>query len=638
MKKLFYIALSALMMLPAVSCKQKYDPTGGQTHYILALSCDPKYSLTKESTDGFLAVEVNPVGTPMAELAEFRCDPEGIISCSLTNTGVNITPLAIGKTTLTVSSKANSDIYAQCEVTVTKVPVLPKSVEVVKTDTHYSGGELSLGIGDNFQLEAKVKNVDNAYTTEYPVKWSLVSGDCVTVTEAGKVTAKSGSTSSAVVKVELKDYPDISATVKVNVKKAPTGLSISYTGAYTPNGNGEIVMKKGKTTQFVVNVQPADANPALTVSVSNSLTISASVSGNVVTVTGVSVSSTTATVTVSSPYNSGISKNVKFYVFEYDKNDVKPGDYVYTNGDGSQIRSADSGLRNLTPLVYVNPSTGNIASKPTFPGTTLPGYSNFNHIGVVVQDFLPSDNDFLGCGRFEQCRNKSNAKELYHYNVKGFRKSDLGGFTNSSSSHALVISKVIRSKSKMWQEATEDKAIAICSRKANDFYLSQLYGLLAFSDTQQADLKAYWEPDPVDPTKKVYPYADIAYVESGFVAHLLLRFFNAKQDKSDRKVLPVESIDGSPSLPKLTFEGKLGHTGWFLPGKLEWDAVQRNRIIVGNSLSQTNAGDALGGTYYWSTEETGKSEAYVYNPGLDSNYRKEVNKNTTYAVRGVFWL
>ena len=637
MKKLLYLALAAVV---AAACGgKKIDPhSGNKGSYLLSLSMEESYSISMDA-QGSIPVTAEYTGASLADLAEISCAPKNIIECAFSGEMILITPLKVGQTVLTVKSKVNEDINAQCTVQVTAERIAPKSVEVVKTDNHFSGGELALGIGDSFQLEAKVTNVQNAYTTEYPVKWSLVSGDCVTVTEAGKLTAKSGSSSSAVVKVELKDYPAISATVKVNVKKAPTGLSISYKGAaYTPNGNGEIVMKKGKTTQFEVNVEPADANPALTVSVSNSLTISASVSGNVVTVTGVSVSSTTATVTVSSPYNSGISKNVKFYVFEYDKNDVKPGDYVYTNGDGSQIRSADSGLRNITPLVYVNPSTGNIASKPTFPGTTLSEYSNFNHIGVVVQDFLPSDNDFLGCGRFDECWNKSNAKELYHYNVKGFRKSDLGGFTNSSSSHALVISKVIRSKTKMWQEATEDKAIAICSRKANDVYLSQLYGLLAFSDTQQADLKAYWEPDPVDPTKKVYPYADIGYVESGFVAHLLLRFFNAKQDKSDRKVLPVESIDGMPSLPKLTFEGKPGHTGWFLPGKLEWDAIQRNRIIVGNSLSQTNAGDVLGGTYYWSTEETGKSESYVYDPGLSSNYRKEVNKNTTYAVRAVFWL
>ena len=136
-----------------------------------------------------------------------------------------------------------------------------------------------------------------------------------------------------------------------------------------------------------------------------------------------------------------------------------------------------------------------------------------------------------------------------------------------------------------------------------------------------------------------YPYKDCAYVESGLVAHLLINFYNKHLNNSDYTVLPVERIDGMTSL-KMKLYGsstKPATTGWFLPGKLEWDIIKYNYTVVNNSLYQASSSSELGASAYWCTEESGKDDAYVYRPG-GATYRSEVKKTSSAAVRGVFWL
>lgn len=649
MKKILYLALVAVL---ALSCGGKKNNAHTNTGYILGLSMEDKYSFTIDDEGAFIPVVADPAGAKLASLALISCNPDDVIDATLTDTGVSITPKKIGSTTLTVQSVANEDIKATCTVAITAVPAAPKSVAVVKTGSHFIDGNLVLGNGEDFQLEAKVTDINNAVSSSYKVAWSLVSGDAyIDLTSAGKVSAKANGT--AQVKVEVEKYPAISTTLTVKVLQAPTSISFIYTGSYSPNNNGEIVMKKGKSTSFIINVQPADAIPVVNVSVANSLLINASVSGKTVTVTGVNYTTSATTLTISSPYNSSITKNIKFYVFEYDKNDVKPGDYVYTNG--TQVRSADSGIRHLSPIAYVDPATGNLTSKPTFPGTSLPGYSGYSYIGVVAQNFLPDDNDFLGCSYLSKCRDKSNAAELYHYAVRDYKKSNLGGFANKSDAHGLVVASVERNDALKWQEKTE------CIGWSNDYktvdgkkiYQSQLRGILAFSKDQRDEFANYkeargyldssnnwvYEYDEHGNPIYDYPYKDCAYVESGLIAHLLQIFYNEHLNNSDYSVYPVQRIHSSTTIPKLYgATTRPATTGWFLPGKLEWDIVHANYAIVNNALSQTNAGKELGNTAYWSTEETGKDNVCIYRPGASSNYRSEVSKTSTAAVRGVFWL
>lgn len=649
MKKILYLALAAIL---ALSCGGKKHNPHTPTGYILNLALEPQYSFTIDDAGAFIPVTVEPAGAKLTELAKVSCSPDDVIEATLTDAGINVELKKIGSTTLTIESLANEDIKATCTIAITAVPAAPKSVAVVKTGSHFIDGNLTMGTGEEFQLEAKVTDVNNAVTSAYKVNWSLVSGDAyIDLTSAGKVTAKANGT--ATVKVEVENYPAISATLTVKVLQAPTSISFIYTGSYSPNNNGEVVLKRGKSTSFMINVQPADAIPVVNVSVANSLLINASVSGKTVTVTGVNFTTSATTLTISSPYNSSITKNIKFHVFEYDKNDVKPGDYVYTNG--TQVRSADSGIRHLSPIVYVDPATGNLTSKPTFPGTSLPGYSGYNYIGVVAQNFLPDDNDFLGCSYLSKCRDKTRAGELYNGAVRNYRKGDLAGFANNSNAHGLVVASTERNDALKWQEKTESIGWSNDYKKVDGYniYQSQLRGILAFSKDQRDEFANYreargyldsnnnWVYETDDHGNPIYdyPYKDCAYVERGLIAHLLQIFYNEHLNNSEYSVKPVQRIHSSTTIPELYgATTRPATTGWFLPGKLEWDIVHANYAIVNNALSQTNAGKELGNTAYWSTEETGKDNVCIYRPGASSNYRSEVSKTSTAAVRGVFWL
>ena len=598
MKKLVYFALIALGVLSAGSCKKKINPSSGK-NYILTLAVDGQYSLTLES-EGFLPVYVEPSGASLSKLAEVNCEPTGVIECSLASDGIKIKPKALGTTVLTVSSKANPEISAQCEVTVTAVPVQPSSVSIVKTDSHFTNGNLSLAAGDSFQLEAKVKNVQGAYTTEYPVKWSLTEGECITITEAGKVTAKSGSANNtAKVKVELKDYPGIYDELVVNVLLAPTGIAnFSFTGDYAPNTDGELIIKKGKTASFTYSFLPATAIQAVSVKVSDNSLLSASVSGNKITLMGVASSLSPVTVTVKSSYNSNASKSFKVYVFDYDKNDVKPGDYVYWNG--SKFLSKDCGLRQVSAQsIYVDAS-GNRADAPTFTGTTQTG--GYNYIGVIASTSIPNDDDFMGCGFLSQCRDQTKAAELYSSAVRNFRKSKLMGLSNSPSTHALVIRKDQSTEKMHWQDNIEEIAASEDQQSGTGIYQYQLFGVLAFSKEQAEELNPR------------FPKYNYTYCLSGVVSHLLQLFYTNHINNSGYAVRPVNYIDSYyTDVPKLYgASSNPGTTGWFLPGDLEWSGVLLNLHLVKASLNNS-ASTALSGEY-WSTCEAkyGRTTVYQY--------------------------
>lgn len=629
MKKLLYIALAALIAFTAVSCSGKKDK-GGSKNYILFLSVAEKYSIAINAESGFLPVEVDPVGASLSTLGEVRCEPEGRISCSLTDKGVNITPQAVGKTTLTVSSKANSDIYAQCEVTVTEKPAEPKSVTIVKTDSHFSGGVLTLAAGETFQLLATVKNDLGAVTSEFPVVWSVTEGeDIISVTEGGKVTAKTGASGdTGKVKVELKDYPSISEVLSVKVMPAPTGMGgFTFTGNYSPNGNGEVIMKKGKTCPFMFSFTPSTAIQVPDVIVSDESVLSASVSGKTITLTGVKSSLNPVTVTVRSHYNSSLSKSLTVYVFDYDKYDVKPGDFVYWNG--SQFLSKDCGLRQVSSTnIYVDAS-GNRKNSPTFTGTTQSG--GYNYIGVIAATTIPNEDDFMGCGYLSQCRDKTKAAELYTSAVRNFRKSKLMGLSNSPSTHALVIRKDQSTETMHWQDKIEEIASSEDQQSGTGIYQYQLFGILAFSQEQAEQLNPR------------FPKYNYTYCLSGFVAHLLQLFYSNHINDSGYAVRPVKYIDSYyADVPKLYgASSSPGTTGWFLPGDLEWSALLLNLPLVKASLDNGYS-TALSGDY-WSTCEAQYGRTTVYRRTVTSNliYRTEVYKerdNYKSYARAVLYL
>ena len=237
------------------------------------------YFFTIDDAGAFIPVTVDPVSAKLSELAQVACSPNDVIDFTLTDAGINITPKKIGSTTLTIQSIANEDIKASCTVAITAVPAAPKSVAVVKTGSHFIDGNLVLGNGESFQLQASVTDVDNAVTNAYKVNWRLMTGSSyIDLSADGKVTAKA--TGLATVRVEVENYPAISTTLMVKVLQAPTDISFTFTGDYAPNANGEVVLKRGKSTSFMINVQPADAISVVNVSVANSLLINEHHSGH----------------------------------------------------------------------------------------------------------------------------------------------------------------------------------------------------------------------------------------------------------------------------------------------------------------------------------------------------------------------
>lgn len=152
-----------------------------------------------------------------------------------------------------------------------------------------------------------------------------------------------------------------------------------------------------------------------------------------------------------------------------------------------------------------------------------------------------------------------------------------------------------------WQAKTE--AIATSTAKRDNIYQSQLNGVLAFSEEQRDDINAYCYEDGYYDSNNVwhtnydkdgnpimiYPY-DYKYCESGFVAHHLFNFYNMHLNDGGYKVLPVDNIAQQTGVP--AFSGA-GSTGWFLPGKLEWNLVKENKGIIDSSLSRKNAGSVL---------------------------------------------
>lgn len=597
MKKLFYIALAALMMLPAASCKKTPQPTN-EVLYILDLSCDASYSLALSSTNGFLPVQVTPQGASLTKLGRVSCSPDDVIECVLSEQGIGITPKKIGATTLTVWFSGDENVKATCEVTVSKDPILPASVSITKTDSHFSGGILNLAAGESLQLEAKVKNVNDELTTDYPVVWSVTEGeDVISITEGGKVTAKSGASGdSGKVKVEVQGYP-IADVLTVKVLQAPTGMGgFTFTGNYSQNGNGEVIMKKGKTCPFMFSFTPSTAIQVPDVIVSDESILSASVSGKTITLTGVKSSTSPVTVTVRSHYNSSVSKTLTVYVFDYDKFDVKPGDYVYWNG--SQFLSKDCGLRQVSSTNIYADASGNRKSSPTFTGTTQSG--GYNYIGVIASTSIPNEEDFMGCGYLSQCRDKTKASELYSSYVRSFRKSNLMGLSNSPSTHALVIKKDQSTDKMHWQDNIEEIASSEDQQSGTNIYQYQLFGILAFSQEQAAELNPR------------FPKYNYTYCLSGVVAHLLQVFYSDHVNNSSYAVRPVKYIDSNyTDVPKLYgASSSRTTTGWFLPGDLEWSGIQWNLPLIKASLDNGYS-TALSGEY-WSTCEAQYGRTTVF--------------------------
>ena len=293
---------------------------------------------------------------------------------------------------------------------------------------------------------------------------------------------------------------------------------------------------------------------------------------------------------------------------------MKPGDYVYCNG--STFLSKDCGLRQVgSSNIYVDAS-GKRTNKPTTTGTV----SGYTYIGVIASTMLPENDDFMGCGWLAQCKNKSNAPELYG-KPRNFRKSKLCGLSNAPSTHALMIKGDQEAAGKWQKKALE---VATEDSKVDGIYVSQLNGILAFSNEQKERLNS-------GPAGLNYSYCN-----SGFIAYLLQWYFNLKSTASDTKVLPVSLISAYTDVP--TVWDDKGTTGWFLPGELEWSLILWNLPLVKASLQEH--GYPLSGDYWTPCEaEYGETEAFYYTVGKSSFTRTSGYKTTkSFPTRAVLYL
>ena len=245
-------------------------------------------------------------------------------------------------------------------------------------------------------------------------------------------------------------------------------------------------------------------------------------------------------------------------------------------------------------------ASGNRKSSPTFTGTTQSG--GYNYFGVIASTSIPNEEDFMGCGYLSQCWDKTKAADLYTSYVRNFRKSNLMGLSNSPSTHALVIRKDQSTDKMHWQDNIEEIASSEDQQSGTNIYQYQLFGILAFSQEQAAELKSR------------FPKYNYTYCLSGVVAHLLQLFYNSHLNDTGYSVRPVTYIDSNyTDVPTLYGASSTpGTTGWFLPGDLEWSALQWNLPIVKASLDNGYSA-ALSGEY-WSTCEAqyGRTTVYQY--------------------------
>ena len=613
MKKCFHILTVILMILPALqSCKKINTDSDYVAETGVSLD-QPESIILIVGSEKTLHATVTPSNATYKAVIWSSSNED----VATVNEDGKVTAKAAGDATITATTD-NKGLTVDCHVKV--ISAEPVSVAVVKTDARFSDGVLALAEGESFQLEAEARTSQGSNTFELPSVWTLTEGDdYFTVTTDGKITAKSlsGATeATGKVKVELTGYPAISDILTVKVLQKPTSMNgFTFTGVYTPNPDGEVILKKGKSTALIASFKPETAIQTLEVSTSNSDILTASVNGKFVTLNGVASSVNPVTVTIKSPYNASLSKSFKVYVFDYDKNDVKPGDYVYCNG--STFLSKDCGLRQVgSSNIYVDAS-GKRTNKPTTTGTV----SGYTYIGVIASTMLPEDDDFMGCGWLAQCKNKSNASELYG-KPRNFRKSKLCGLSNAPSTHALVI-KWDQGAAGNWQK----KALEVASEEGQvgGIYVSQLNGILAFSKEQKDRLNN-------GPAGLNYSYCSSG---SGFIAYLLQWYFNLKSTDSNTKVLPVSLISAYTDVP--TVWDDKGTTGWFLPGELEWSLILWNLPLVKASLQEH--GQPLSGDY-WSTceAEWGNTDAFYYTVS-NTIKRSSGTKNTrSYLTRAVLYL
>ena len=624
MKKIALL-LTLLCAVFAFSCK-KETPNQGTTPIltVLTITVDDVYGKISMAVNAdplkipvavsaFTIGSTDPVPVSMLQDVAVSTQTSGVVECYIDSDGVWLEPVAVGTTKLTLSPKTLLGEPVSCEVTVTEKPAEPASVEIITTDSHFTGKTLKLLEGDSFNLQAIVKN-DKGAVTSVPVTWSITKGTAyVSIDTDGHLTTQAAG--SAIVSVEVDGYPTLTDNINVEVQAKPTGVTFS---GISIDSRNNFITKVGLTTKtFSYIISPASAYDDFEVFTSNNKNVKAMIdpSKKEITLTLPQTSSASSTsVTVRSKSNHSASKSFNIYIFDYESNDLKPGDYVYYGEVLSGVYMftyVDCGLRYFdgTTSVY-EMNDGTLSSTPkSYSGSTL---GTLSFVGVVV---APGKAD-LGCSVLSQCKNKD---EDLLYGYRNFKNDNLTGM---SGKHALVIKKD-ETGIVDWQQEGSNEYVAICPDNKSGVYQSQLYRELAFS--AESKEKGYW----YKPSSTSNPTHDdfSIYVSSGFVPYLLQKFYSDHLNNTNFKVIPTTYIDAYTDVPKFSKTSNLT-TGWFLPGNQEWEKITANVKVVNASLNKVGA-TSLGGDY-WSTEEYEEYQVWAYSVNASSN---RVSRTLTYKDR-----
>lgn len=625
MKKIaFFFAL--LCAAFAFSCKKSETPNtnpSAPVYNILQIQVNEafqKISMAVNAKDPLkIPVELSATsigGVPpvvsMLNDVSVNVEPEGIVECTIDPEGVILEPKAVGSATLTLSPKTLLGEPVSCEVTVKEKAPEPASVEILTTDSHFTGKTLKLLEGDSFTLQAIVKN-DKGEVTLVPVIWSITKGMAyVSIDTDGHLTTQAAG--SAIVSVSVDGYSALEDHIDVQVQAKPTGVTFS---GISIDSRNNFITKVGLTTQkFSYIISPASAYDDFEVFTSNNKNVKATIdpSKKEITLTLPQTSSASSTsVTVRSKSNHSASKSFNIYIFDYESNDLKPGDYVYYGEVLSGVYMftyVDCGLRYFDGNTSVyQASDGALSSTPrSYNGNT---WLTLSFVGVVVAPGKAN----LECRVLSQCKNED---ESLLYGYRNFSSDDLTGMNGK---HALVIKKD-ETGIDDWQKEGSNEYVAICPDTKSGVYQSQLYRELAFSAESKENGYWYKPSSTSNPT-----HADFSkYVSSGFVPYLLQKFYSDHVNNTNFRVIPTTYIDAYTDVPKFSKTSDLT-TGWFLPGNQEWAKITENVKVVNASLNKVGATKLSGD--YWSTEEYEEYQVWAYSVNSSQN----VSRTLTYKDR-----
>lgn len=528
--------------------------------------------------------------------------------------GAKVTAKNQGKAKVKAAVDGHPDLSDEVSIDVATV------VSITIDRTAFIDGALWVEPGGTATLTATAKDsrgkvvaVKQKWTmTITAYQWTYTSYDDRVVI---KSETEDGSTATCRVAVDGK----LNVYDEVTVKSRPVPKSITISNAteghLVTGSTNTVYIKKNTTVEFTAAVQPAEAAQDLEYTFEGS-------KGNVtVQMTRNVAGYKVQIIAGANSYSGGkrllpvfnlhtpdskVSLRFEIHIGDYDAADVKPGDYVYYNSSTQKFKAVDCGLR------YVNEYFGR--TTPIAQPSSVSGYTYIGVVGYLIDNTF--SDDFMGCSALANVKDGSSATDLYEY--RSMRKSDLCGFENNASTHAMVVAKMDKTAS-VWQSTTE---LIVNDKDINSgLYQWQFYN---FSDKSKAVILGD------SSTEKQYGNILINF---GFVPYLLLNFYNhhlANYPNNNYLVVPVKNVeDYSSSNPVLSRSSKKC-TGWFLPGSFDIEHVD---IAAWKSLENSQYSSYTSDRAYWLSVEMEKDKAqYCKVDGTPQTTSKSGSTNYTRAV------